>query len=60
MYVSLVLKAFANNSLIVGIEVGNTKTKGLNIYVIHEALTHALHFVGNEVSNPHLRQNKYT
>ena len=60
MYVSLVLKAFANNSLIVGIEVGNTKTKGLTLYVIRKALTHALQFFGNEVSNPHLRQNNFT
>ena len=60
MNVSLVLKVFANNSLIVGFEVGNTRTKGLNMYVIRKALTHALQFFGNEVSNPHLRQNKYT
>ena len=44
MYVSLVLKAFANNSLIVGIEVGNTNTKGLKTYVICKALTHTLQF----------------
>ena len=54
MYVSLVRKAFASNSLIVGIEVRNTKTKGLNMYVIRKALIHALQFFGNEVSNPHL------
>ena len=55
MYVSLVPKPFANNSLIVGIEVGNTRTKGLNMYydVIRKALTHvhALQFFGNKVSN---------
>ena len=33
MYICLVLNAFANKSLIVGIEVGDTKTKGLHMYV---------------------------
>ena len=47
MYISLVFKAFANNSLIVGIEVGNTNTKGLNMYVIPEAFTHTLQFFLN-------------
>ena len=36
--ICLVLKAFANWSLIVGIEVGDTKTKGLNMYVIRKAV----------------------
>jgi len=57
MYVSLVLKAFANNSLIEGIEVRNTNAKGL-VYVIRKALTHALQFFENEVSNPHFSQSK--
>ena len=53
MYVSF-LKRFRLKSLILGInhEVGNTKTKGLNLYVIRKVLTQALNFVGNEVSNP--------
>ena len=34
MYASFLIKAFANKSLIAGIEVGDTKTKGLNICVI--------------------------
>ena len=37
-----------------GIEVGDTKTKGLNmyIYVIRKTVTHALIFFGNEVNKP--------
>lgn len=50
----LVLKAFANNSITVGIEVGKTKRKGLNTYVIRKALTQALQFFANEVSNPNI------
>ena len=38
--------------------VGNTKIKGLNVDVIPKPLTHALQYFRNEVSNPHLRQNK--
>ena len=35
--ICFVLKAFANNLLIVGIKLGDTKTKGLNTYAIREA-----------------------
>ena len=59
-YASFVLKAFANNSLTVGIEAGNTKTKGLNMYLIRKAHTHELQFFGNESNNPLIGQNKYT
>ena len=38
-YASFVLKASANNSLIVGIEAGSTKTKGLNMHLIRKAHT---------------------
>ena len=44
MYASFLIKAFANKSLIAGIEVGDTKTKGFNICVIRKTVTHALHF----------------
>ena len=44
MYASFLIKAFASKSLIAGIEVGDTKTKGLNICVIRKTVTHALHF----------------
>ena len=59
-YASFVLKASANNSVIVGIEACNTKTKGLNMYFIRKAYTHELQFFGNESNNPYLGQNKYT
>ena len=44
MYVSLVLKELANNSRLVGIEIGNIKTKGLNMYIIRKAIVNALQF----------------
>ena len=44
MHASFLIKAFANKSLIAGIEVGGTKTKGLSICVIRKTVTHALHF----------------
>ena len=44
MYASFLIKAFANKSLIAGIEVGDTKTKGLHSRVIRKTVTHALHF----------------
>ena len=44
MYASFLIKVFANKSLIAGIEVGDTKTKGLTICVIRKTVTHALHF----------------
>lgn len=49
MYASF-LKRLRLKSLVLGInhEVGNTKTKGLNMYVIRKMLTYALNFVGND------------
>ena len=44
MHASFLIKALANKSLFAGIEVGDTKTKGLNICVIRKTVTHALHF----------------
>ena len=56
--VGVVFKAFQKNSLDVGVEVGNTRTNGLNLCAIH--LHKRCNFFRNEVSNPHLKQNKCT
>ena len=47
MYVGLVLKAFANKSLIVGIESGNTKTKDLTCMSIVKRLQ--THYILSEI-----------
>ena len=44
IYASFLIKASANKSLIAGIDVGDTKTKGLYICVIRKTVTHALYF----------------